>query len=130
MQKALMVAALTPILACGGTHLVCGDGTTQQGQSCVASTLSQADPLIGDWVRAGGDATCTFFGNGEWSNTCFLLDGFAYKWERIYEGRYYIGASYRACDTDATFSADLKTVTLTMYCGTTSPSVAQLNRFR
>jgi hypothetical protein len=123
--------SLIVVASCGGQHVACGQGTKQVGNQCVP--LSQtSDPLLGAWTKAD-DASgrmCEFFGNGEWSNTCFLLDGYAYKWERIYENRYYIGASYRACDAETAFSADEHTVTMSMLCGTTVTQTVQLLRFR
>jgi hypothetical protein len=119
------------IAACGGLHLECGKGTRQVGNQCVSLSETH-DPLLGGWTKAGDDSgrMCEFFGNGEWSNTCFLTDGFAYKWERIYENRYYIGASYRACDTETAFSEDENAVTMSMLCGTTQTQTLQLLRFK
>jgi len=116
---------------CGARHLECGKGTKQVEDQCVPLSETH-DPLLGAWTRVGDGSgrMCEFFGNGEWSNTCFLTDGFAYKWERIYENRYYIGASYRACDTETQFSDDESAVTLSMLCGTTQTQTVQLSRFR
>jgi hypothetical protein len=111
--------------SCGGQHLACGQGTKQVGNQCVP--LSQtSDPLLGAWTKAD-DASGHVC---EWSNTCVLLDGYAYKWELIYENRYYIGASYGACDAETAFSADERTVTMSMLCGTTLTRTSQLSRFR
>ena len=89
------------------------------------------DPLLGAWTRADyPGAICEFFGNGEWSNACFLTDGYAYKWERIDENRYYIGASYYACDTETAFSKDESSVTMSMLCGSTQKQTMQLLRFK
>ena len=123
--------SLIVVAACGGRHVECGQGTKQVGNQCVP--LSQtSDPLLGAWTKQGDTIgyLCEFFGNGEWNNSCFLVDGFAYKWERIYENRYYIGASYRACDAETAFSADESAVTLSMICGTTQTQTVHLLRFR
>ena len=116
---------------CGGRHLECGNGTKQVGNQCVPLSETH-DALLGAWTKVddASGRTCEFFGNGEWSNTCFLTDGWAHKWERIYENRYYIGATYRACDTQTQFSDDESVVTLSMLCGTTQPQTVQLLRFK
>jgi hypothetical protein len=132
--KGLAIGAVSSLLvgaACGGKHVECGPGTTQVDNQCVPATLPP-DPLLGGWTKLNdvSGRMCEFFGNGEWSNTCFLTDGFASKWERIYENRYYVGASYRGCDIETTFSAQDKAVTMTMFCGSTAPETVQLVKVR
>jgi len=116
--------------ACG-PRLECGRGTQQSGDQCVPVTQAP-DPLWGAWTKVGDTTAriCEFFGNGEWNNACFLTSGFAGKWERISENRYYIGASYYACDTQTTFSEDRQDVTLSMLCESTQTQTLQLSRVR
>jgi hypothetical protein len=115
--------------ACGGVHLQCGEGTEQVGNQCVRKQ-PPPDPLLGAWTKVGSSYVCEFFGNGLWSNGCFLTSGWAAHWERIYENRYYIGGTYYACDAETTFSADQKSVTLTMTCATTDVLTVQMDRFK
>ena len=122
--------SVSVVPACG-PRLDCGEGTERAGNRCV-SPRTTPDPLLGAWTKAQDNSgrICEFFGNGEWSNTCFLTDGWAYKWERIYENRYYIGATYRACDAETVFSDDERAVTMSMLCGSTIQETVQLLRFR
>jgi hypothetical protein len=135
MRKSLVVwvaagcSALSLFASCGGPNLQCGQGTEPAGNQCVTSRLS-ADPLIGEWTRPNSNSVCTFFGNGQWSNGCFLTSGSGALWERISENRYYIGATYYACDTETAFSADKGSVTLSMTCDTTATQVVPLVRFK
>ena len=129
-QILAMSLALALIASCGGPHVTCGNGTKQVENQCV-SVNALPDPLLGTWANGTSPTvTCEFFGNGLWDNSCFIVDGYAVRWERLYENRYVIAASYHSCDTTTAFSADSQSVTLTMFWGKPQAQSYLLTRIR
>ena len=124
-------SALALIAGCGG-HVTCGNGTKQVGNEWCVSYNALPDPILGAWLRNGGaaDRSCEFFGNGLWDNTCFIMEGWPIKWERIYENRYVVASTITSCDVTTSFSGDSNAATLTMYCGRTQAETADLVRIR
>ncbi|HYV65616.1 MAG TPA: hypothetical protein VE964_05195 [Myxococcales bacterium] len=92
------------------------------------------DPLIGMWTQPSlpiGPGMCQFAPNGAWTNGCMLLSGWPSEWTRIDDGEYYLGIGNGAgCDAKGTFSNGNDAVTLTLRCGSTQPTTANLVRFR
>jgi hypothetical protein len=125
------ISSALVMASCGGQPVTCGSGTKLVGNQCV-SFSALPDPILGAWIRTDypSNYSCEFFGNGLWDNSCFIVDGFAVKWERIYEDRYVFAASYHSCDSTTEFAADAKSVTLTMFCGSTQPQSYTLSRIR
>src|SRR5690348_13300131 len=72
------------------------------------------DPLVGTWLNPHGDdavgtgALCDFFPNRAWNGDCLDLYGYGAptSWERLGDGRYFLGTSGHKCWVQAAFSDD------------------------
>ncbi len=118
MQRLFALAVVLACVGCSGSDPVCGTGTTNVNNQCVALNMID-DPLVGAWTPT--DLTscgvgCEFFSNHSYTHCCWT-NGWPSQWDRLEENRYWFGLNNGSpCTARTTFAADNNSVIMEVDC--------------